>query len=100
MRAASVASLPGRPSRRKKEPGILPMAYIRSSKSTVSGKKSMPGRGSPSLRAASSTVSPKRIVQAAVAFCASSPVAISRGRPSISVRKTRSSASSRGAGGV
>jgi hypothetical protein len=30
----------GRPSRRKKLPGILPAAYIRSSTSTVSGKKS------------------------------------------------------------
>ena len=29
-----------------KPPGILPAAYIRSSKSTVSGKKSSPGRGS------------------------------------------------------
>ena len=34
----------GRPSRRKNEPGILPAAYIRSSTSTVSGKKSMPSR--------------------------------------------------------
>ena len=33
------------PSRRKNEPGILPAAYIRSSMSTVSGKKSAPGRG-------------------------------------------------------
>ena len=38
--AASV----GRPSRRKKLPGIRPAAYIRSSTSTVRGKKSMPSR--------------------------------------------------------
>ena len=33
-----------RPSRRKNEPGILPAAYIRSSMSTVRGKKSAPSR--------------------------------------------------------
>ena len=38
--AASV----GRPSRRKKLPGMRPAAYMRSSTSTVSGKKSMPSR--------------------------------------------------------
>ena len=32
------------PSRRKNEPGILPAAYVRSSMSTVSGKKSVPSR--------------------------------------------------------
>ena len=32
------------PSRRKNEPGILPAAYMRSSMSTVRGKKSMPSR--------------------------------------------------------
>ena len=34
-----------RPSRLKKPPGILPAAANFSTKSTVSGKKSMPGRG-------------------------------------------------------
>src|SRR5256885_6870012 len=34
----------GRHSRRKKEPGIFPAAYARSSMSTVRGKKSMPSR--------------------------------------------------------
>ena len=34
----------GRPSRRKKLPGMRPAAYIRSSTSTVRGKKSMPSR--------------------------------------------------------
>jgi hypothetical protein len=44
-RQVRIASVDGRPSRRKKEPGILPAAYIRSSTSTVSGKKSNPSRG-------------------------------------------------------
>ncbi|CAM5258347.1 hypothetical protein SVIOM342S_00820 [Streptomyces violaceorubidus] len=39
-RQVRTASSEGRPSRRKKLPGILPAAYIRSSTSTVSGKKS------------------------------------------------------------
>jgi len=44
-RQVRIASSDGRPSRRKNEPGIRPMAYIRSSTSTVSGKKSRPSRG-------------------------------------------------------
>ncbi len=43
-RHVRMASSVGRPSRRKKEPGIFPAAYARSSTSTVSGKKSMPSR--------------------------------------------------------
>ena len=39
-RQVRIASVLGRPSRRKKDPGIRPAAYIRSSTSTVSGKKS------------------------------------------------------------
>ncbi len=39
-RQVRTASSDGRPSRRKNEPGIRPAAYIRSSTSTVSGKKS------------------------------------------------------------
>ena len=35
-----MASSDGRPSRRKNEPGMRPAAYIRSSTSMVSGKKS------------------------------------------------------------
>ena len=35
-----MASVDGRPSRRKNEPGMRPAAYIRSSTSMVSGKKS------------------------------------------------------------
>jgi len=44
-RQVRTACSPGRPSRRKNDPGIFPAAYIRSSTSTVSGKKSMPSRG-------------------------------------------------------
>ena len=40
MRAVSVPFSPARPSRLKNEPGILPAAYMRSSTSTVSGRKS------------------------------------------------------------
>ncbi len=40
MRAVSVAFSVGRDSRLMKPPGSLPAAYMRSSKSTVSGKKS------------------------------------------------------------
>src|SRR5690606_39627813 len=43
-RHVRMASSEGRPSRRKNEPGIRPTAYIRSSKSTVRGKKSIPSR--------------------------------------------------------
>ena len=39
-RQVRIASVDGRPSRRKNEPGMRPAAYIRSSTSTVSGKKS------------------------------------------------------------
>ncbi|CPU63792.1 Uncharacterised protein [Mycobacteroides abscessus] len=39
-RHARIASVEGRPSRRKNEPGMRPAAYMRSSTSTVSGKKS------------------------------------------------------------
>ena len=48
----------GRPSRRKKEPGILPAAYIRSSTSIVSGKKSIPSRGALRTQVARTCVSP------------------------------------------
>ena len=39
-RQVRIASSDGRPSRRKNEPGMRPAAYIFSSTSTVSGKKS------------------------------------------------------------
>ena len=47
---------PGRPSRRMKEPGMRPTAYIFSSKSTLRGKKSMPSRGRGAAVAVTSTV--------------------------------------------
>ena len=46
IRAVRIARSVGRPSRLKKPPGIFPAAYIRSSTSTVSGKKSAPSRAS------------------------------------------------------
>ena len=46
MRAVRVARSVARPSRLKKPPGILPAAYIFSSTSMVSGKKSAPSRAS------------------------------------------------------
>ena len=56
-----MASVLGRPSRRKNEPGILPAAYIRSSTSTVSGKKSNWSLGClPAVVADSSIVSSSR----------------------------------------
>ena len=51
-----MASSVGRPSRRKNEPGILPAAYMRSSTSTVSGKKSMPSRTSFAALAVTRTI--------------------------------------------
>ena len=50
MRAVRMARSVGRPSRLKKPPGIFPAAYMRSSTSTVSGKKSAPSRASAALR--------------------------------------------------
>src|SRR5215207_7986959 len=43
-RQVRMARSVGRPSRRKKLPGMRPAAYMRSSTSTVRGKKSMPSR--------------------------------------------------------
>ena len=42
-----ISSSRRRPSRLKKPPGILPAAYVFSTYSQVSGKKSSPGRSSP-----------------------------------------------------
>ena len=53
-----IAVSPGRPSRRKKLPGILPAAYARSSTSTVRGKKSIPSRGLLVVQVARICVSP------------------------------------------
>src|SRR5206468_1213190 len=66
MRAGRIARSVGRPSRLKKPPGIFPAAYMRSSTSTVSGKKSAPSRASVRPCAVASTiVSPERTTTAA-----------------------------------
>src|SRR5690349_22788586 len=64
-----------------KPPGILPAAYIRSSKSTVSGKKSRPGRGSERLAVPRTIVSPKRTVTEPPASMARRPVSTVSVRP-------------------
>ena len=75
MRAVRIARSVGRPSRLKKPPGILPAAYMRSSTSTVSGKKSAPSRASALPCAVASTmVSPERTTTAPPACLASFPV--------------------------
>ena len=64
-RQVRIASSDGRPSRRKKEPGIRPTAYIRSSTSTVSGKKSRFSFGClDAVVAESTTVSPSSVTRA------------------------------------
>ena len=57
MRATRVPFSPERPSRLKKDPGILPAEYMRSSTSTVSGRKST-SRGLPAVAVPSTIVSP------------------------------------------
>src|SRR5205823_6438257 len=75
MRAVRIARSVGRPSRLKKPPGIFPAAYIRSSTSTVSGKKSAPSRASARPWAVASTiVSPPRTTTAPSACFARWPV--------------------------
>src|SRR5206468_3454001 len=72
-RAVRIAVSDGRPSRRKKPPGILPAAYMRSSTSTVNGKKSMPSRGFDVVHVASTWVSPRVSTHAPCACRASLP---------------------------
>ncbi len=75
IRAVRIARSVGRPSRLKKPPGIFPAAYMRSSTSTVSGKKSAPSRASIRPCAVASTiVSPDRTTTAPSACLASLPV--------------------------
>src|SRR4029450_9878083 len=57
IRAVSVPFSPARPSRLKKLPGILPAAYMRSSTSTVRGRKST-SRGLPGVAVQRACVSP------------------------------------------
>src|SRR2546423_11659419 len=82
IRAVRIAFSPWRPSRLKKPPGIFPAAYIRSSTSMVSGKKSAPSR--PSVRpwaVARTIVSPERTTTAPSACFASLPVSKVISRP-------------------
>ena len=74
IRAFRVAFSEALPSRLKKPPGILPAAYIFSSTSTVSGKKSVPSRASVRPTAVASTsVSPLRTTTAPSACFARRP---------------------------
>src|SRR3954470_2412996 len=79
MRAVKVAFSLDLPSRRKNEPGILPAAYMRSSRSTVRGKKSAPSRADlDAVAVTSTTVSPRRTVTAPSAWPANLPVSMIR----------------------
>jgi len=73
MRAVSVPSVEERPSRLKNEPGILPTAYMRSSMSTVSGRKSA-SRRLPIVAVLRTIVSPERTTTAPEACLAILPV--------------------------
>ncbi len=83
MRAVSVPFSPARPSRLKNEPGILPAAYIRSSTSTVSGRKSV-SRRFPAVAVARTIVSPWRTTTAPPACFAIRPVSNEISLPAIS----------------
>ena len=72
MRAVSVPFSPERPSRLKNEPGILPAAYMRSSTSTVSGRKST-SRRLPTVAVLRTMVSPWRTTTAPEACLAILP---------------------------
>jgi hypothetical protein len=87
MRAVSVAFSPARPSRRKKLPGILPAAYMRSSTSTVSGRKST-SRALPAVAVQSTLVSPAVTTTAPDACLAYLPVSNAIEVPPIS-KETR-----------
>ena len=87
MRAVSVAFSPARPSRLKKLPGILPTAYMRSSTSTVSGRKST-SRSLPAVAVESTIVSPAVTTTEPLACLASLPVSKAISVPPIS-RETR-----------
>ena len=91
MRAVSVPFSPGRPSRLKNEPGIFPAAYIRSSTSTVSGRKST-SRRMPAIAVARTIVSPWRTTTAPEACLAILPVSNEISLPAIST-ETRVTAS-------
>ena len=73
IRAVSVPFSPARPSRLKKEPGIFPAAYMRSSTSTVRGRKST-SRSLPAVAVPSTWVSPARTTTEPLACLARRPV--------------------------
>src|SRR5215218_2232856 len=83
MRAVSVAFSPDLPSRRKNEPGILPAAYIRSSTSTVRGRKST-SRRLPRVAVDRTMVSPWRTTTEPEACLATLPVSNEISDPAIS----------------
>src|SRR3954462_570284 len=83
MRAVRVPFSPERPSRLKNEPGILPAAYIRSSTSTVSGRKST-SRRLPTVAVLRTIVSPWRTTTAPEACLAILPVSKEISLPEIS----------------
>src|SRR5919199_1095120 len=83
MRAVSVPFSPARPSRLKNEPGILPAAYMRSSTSTVSGRKST-SRRLPMVAVLRTIVSPCRTTTAPEACRAILPVSNEISVPAIS----------------
>src|SRR5690242_16429263 len=83
MRAVSVPFSPARPSRLKNEPGILPAAYMRSSTSTVSGRKST-SRRLPMVAVLRTIVSPWRTTTAPEACRAILPVSNEISLPAIS----------------
>ncbi len=83
MRAISVAFSPARPSRLKNEPGILPAAYMRSSTSTVRGRKST-SRRLPAVAVLRTTVSPALTTTAPEACLAIHPVSNEISVPPIS----------------
>src|SRR3954452_15010753 len=83
MRAVSVPFSPLRPSRLKNEPGILPAAYIRSSTSTVSGRKST-SRRFPTVAVLRTMVSPCWTTTAPEACLAILPVSKVISLPAIS----------------
>src|SRR5450755_1361334 len=83
MRAVSVPFSPARPSRLKNEPGIFPAAYMRSSTSTVRGRKSV-SRRFPAVAVARTIVSPWRTTTAPPACFAIRPVSNEISLPAIS----------------
>src|SRR2546421_7337365 len=91
MRAVSVPFSPARPSRLKNEPGIFPAAYMRSSTSTVSGRKST-SRMLPAVAVERTMVSPIRTTTAPEACLAILPVSREISVPAISAETRVTSA--------